>query len=482
MYLYDSKTAQILEQTCIEKNKCGFLLMMRAAHTILNFAKKKLQGRLWCVVGPGNNGGDAIGVAALALLENIDARCIRLNSSIKGYAALSYAFSQNLNLKFQADLPHLCTLKPGDVIIDGVFGTGISRPPEGLMSHAIEWINEAHSNGITVISIDIPSGLNATNGQPFGCVVKADATIMCLTAKQGCYTGQSPELTGELCFADLGMKNLNNLISANSYLLSSDQLTAPNRSPIAHKGNYGNVLVLGGWDGMEGAGFLAGIAALRAGAGKVFICGPKTERQPFELINVPRDINTFKSILLTMDAVVVGPGLGQYADEFIETAWVENIPLIMDADGLRWLARANLRIQKKSFWIATPHPGEAVALLKENCDDRFETLNALHQKFGGKWVLKGPGTIIGPKPIFINPLANSALATAGSGDVLAGIIGGLVAQKATDPELLGVYLHSESARYALAENKKTLLASYIVNKIGNALASLDRNTCSKFST
>ena len=473
MYLYDSKTAQILEQTCIEKNKCGFLLMMRAAYTVLNFAKKKLQGRLWCVVGPGNNGGDAIGVAALAFLENIDTRCIRLTSSIKGDAALSYEFSQNLNLKFQADLPQIHSLKQGDVIIDGVFGIGISRPPEGLMAHAIEWINEAHSNGITVISIDVPSGLNATNGQPFGRVVRADATIMCLTAKQGCYTGQSPDLTGELCFADLGIKNSNNLISPNSYLLSSNQLTAPNRSPIAHKGNYGNVLVLGGWDDMEGAGFLAGIAALRTGAGKVYICGPKTERQPYELINVPRNINKFKSILSTMDVIVVGPGLGQCADEFIEIAWLESIPLIMDADGLRWLSRANLMTQRKGFWIGTPHPGEATALLKENCDDRFKTLEALHQKFGGKWVLKGPGTLIGPQPTFVNPLANSALATAGSGDVLAGIIGGLVAQKAIDPELLGVYLHSKSACYALAENQRTLLASDIVNKIGNALASFD---------
>lgn len=473
MYLYDCKTAKILEQTFIKKNQCGFLLMMRAAYTVLNFAKKKLQGRLWCVVGPGNNGGDAIGVAALALLENIDVRCIRLTSSVKGDAALSYAFSQNLNLKFQADLPQICNLKKGDVIIDGVFGIGISRPPEGLMSHAIEWINKAHSNGITVISIDVPSGLNATNGQPFGHVVKADATIMCLTAKQGCYTGQSPDLTGELCFSDLGIKNFNILISANSYLLNSDRLTAPIRSPIAHKGNYGNVLVLGGWDGMEGAGFLAGIAALRTGAGKVYICGPKTERQPYELINIPRDINKFKSILSTMDVLIVGPGLGQDADEFIETAWSETIPLIMDADGLRWLAKTNLTKQRKSFWIGTPHPGEAAALLKENCDDRFKVLEALYQKFGGKWVLKGPGTLIGPKPIFINPLANSALATAGSGDVLSGIIGGLVAQKAIDPELLGVYLHSKSACYALAENKRTLLASDIVSKIGNALASID---------
>jgi NAD(P)H-hydrate epimerase len=256
--------------------------------------------------------------------------------------------------------------------------------------------------------------------------------------------------------------------------LSSDKLNLPSRSPIAHKGDYGNVLVLGGWGGMEGAGFLAGIAALRVGAGKVYICGPETVRQPFELINVPKEINEFKSVVLTMDAIVVGPGLGQHADEFIETAWAANVPLVMDADGLRWLARTNLKTQKKGFWVGTPHPGEASALLTAKLDDRFIILNALHQKFGGRWVLKGPGTLIGPKPIFINSFANSALATAGSGDVLAGIIGGLIAQKTADPELLGVYLHTEAARQVLVDNKKTLLASDILNKIGNALTAFNQ--------
>ncbi len=480
MNLYDSKTSQLLEQTLIKKNESSFLLMMRAAYSILNLAKKNLKGRLWCIAGPGNNGGDAMGVAALALLENIDVRCIKLNNSVKGDAALSFNLSRNLNLKFATHLPKICSLKQGDLIIDGVFGIGISRPPEGVLLNAIKWINEAHSNGITVISIDVPSGLNATNGESFGSVVKADATIMCLTAKQGCYTGQSPELTGELFFSDLGIKNSSDLIPGNSYLLSPDKLNIPNRSPISHKGNYGNVLILGGWGGMEGAGFLAGLAALRVGAGKAYICGPKTSRQPFELINIPKDINEFKSIISIMDAIVIGPGLGHQADDFIEAAWAETIPLVMDADGLRWLARTNSNILKKGFWVGTPHPGEASALLREHFDDRFKTLNALHQKYGGRWVLKGPGTLIGPNPIFINSFANSALATAGSGDVLAGIIGGLIAQKATDPELLGVYLHTEAASQVLMENKVTLLATDIVNKIGNALATLREGDGSNF--
>ena len=101
MYLYDSKTSQLLEQTLIKKNKIGFLLMMRAAHAILSIAKKKLKGRLWCVAGPGNNGGDAIGVATLALLEKIDVKCIKLSPLVKGDASISYAFSQNLNLQIQ---------------------------------------------------------------------------------------------------------------------------------------------------------------------------------------------------------------------------------------------------------------------------------------------------------------------------------------------------------------------------------------------
>ncbi len=464
MNLYDTKTTKNIEQKLIKKNRNGFLLMMRCASVVLNCAKKKLSGRLWCVAGPGNNGGDAISVASLAIIENIDVRCIKLLPGDKG-SSLAYSFSKNINLKIEEFLPDLRDLRQGDVIIDGVFGIGISRPPKGVELKAIEWINKARDFNLNVISIDVPSGLNATNGQPFGAVVKADTTVMCLTRKQGCYTGQAPELAGHLIFSDLGVGKRSQYHKGNSFLLCSENLVPPKRSPVSHKGDFGNVLVLGGWGGMEGAGFLAGIASLRVGAGKVYICGPSSIRLPLELINIPRNIDEFESIISKVDVILAGPGMGVNADKFIELAWNSDLPLVLDADGLKWLSRRGLKERRKSFWFGTPHHGEATALLGEKLVDRFEILSKLYKKYGGKWVLKGPGTLIGPDPIFINPFANSILSTAGSGDVLAGIIAGLISQKVTNPELLGVYIHSEAARKILSTDKNTMIASDMLKEI-----------------
>ncbi len=468
MYLYDSKTSQALEDEIIKNQKSGFLLMMRAASCILSHVKKKLTGRLWCIAGPGNNGGDAIATAALALVENIDVVCVRLADST-GDAAFALDFAKKLNLSLKTSLSELASLREGDVILDGIFGTGISRVPNGKMLKAIEWINKAHDSGISVIAVDVPSGLNATNGQTFGTAVRADLTVMCLTPKQGCYTGKSPELTGELYFCDLGIKNRSDIVCGNSKLILPENLTLPVRSRISHKGIYGNVLILGGWGEMEGAGFLAGIAALRVGAGKVYICGPSSKRQPFEIISVPKKIEIFKSMISKMNVVIAGPGLGEQSDKFLEIAWNADVPLVLDADGLNWLSRKTTLIRRKEIWIGTPHPGEAATLLGEQINDRFEALHKLSNKFGGIWVLKGAGTLVGPNPTFVNPFSNSILATAGSGDILSGIIGGLVSQKVIEPEILGVYLHSESARLVISSGKKTMIASDLLEKIGVAL-------------
>ena len=174
-----------------------------------------------------------------------------------------------------------------------------------------------------------------------------------------------------------------------------------------------------------------------------------------------------------MDCLVVGPGLGDKADDFILAAWNSDIPMVLDADGLRWLGRVKPS-NRRQKWIGTPHPGEAKFLLNNEIGNRFTAVKRLKSKFGGEWVLKGPGTLVTyENSIYVNPFADGILATAGSGDILAGIIGGLIAQKMPQAALVGVWLHSESARLLLKDGEVRILASGLLDKFSEAIVRLE---------
>ena len=145
--------------------------------------------------------------------------------------------------------------------------------------------------------------------------------------------------------------------------------------------------------------------------------------------------------------------------------------MVLDADGLNWLAKARPKFREQT-WIGTPHPGEASRLLEGKYDNRFVAINELHAKYGGEWVLKGAGTLIGPSPIYINPFADDILATAGSGDVLAGVIGGLLAQRVDRASLKGVWMHSQAGRILRAEGRGSIVASDLLEKISVAVCEL----------
>ena len=223
---------------------------------------------------------------------------------------------------------------------------------------------------------------------------------------------------------------------------------------------------------MPGAGVLAAKAALKSGAGKTYLCGTAETGWSDEIIAVPQDLQIFEQLLDNINCVVAGPGLGNDADEFLDLIWNSRVPLILDADGLRWLADRKPE-KRSSFFIGTPHPGEAKTLLNRNISDRFEALEDLQTLYGGQWILKGAGTLVGPKPTYVNPFSNSILSTAGSGDVLAGIIGGLIASQEKKPALLGVWLHSEAARLLLKKGEKRILASELISVLGKAFNKLE---------
>ena len=469
--LYDSHSSRQLDRIYCQTKAPASLLMMRAASAVF----EKLQGfdaggKIWCLAGAGNNGGDAYGVAVLALLKQRAVSLIPCGIAIDPIHPV-IAFSKELGLNIQSDLPDLKQISPGDIIVDGLLGIGLNRPPEGDIKTAINWVNQARKNGAHVIAIDVPSGLDASSGRAPGAAITADITMMCLTRKQGCYTGSGPDYCGELYFDNLGCEAHETHVEPTSYLIRQSGLPTLKRAPSGHKGTHGNVLVLGGWNGMEGAGALAGLAALKTGAGKVYVCGPDFAKRPLELIGVEKSLAPFSQTACNMDAIVAGPGLGAEADAFLNVVWELDIPLVLDADGLHWLARTRPK-PRNAPWIATPHPGEARALLGTFPKDRFAAIQDLKGRYGGQWVLKGAGTLTGPDPIYINPFANSALGTAGSGDVLAGILGALLAQGCAAPERTAVWLHSKAASLLIEEGHARITAGDLIGQLGRAVDAL----------
>jgi NAD(P)H-hydrate epimerase len=223
---------------------------------------------------------------------------------------------------------------------------------------------------------------------------------------------------------------------------------------------------------MPGAANLSALSALKTGCGKVFLCTNNLNNLPNEVIQVFPELNSVKKVIEKINVVIAGPGLGNKGSEILSFLWKENIPLILDADGINWLA-SNFLKKRKSLLIGTPHYGEARNLLGREFKNRFKALENIKNKYGGNWVLKGPGTLIkNNNNIYINNFSNSILATAGTGDILAGIIGGLVAQKVKEAEINGVLIHTAAAKALLNEGKKTIIASDLLAEINSSFTFL----------
>jgi len=478
MKLFDKKSAQLLERKVIEHEAPGFRLMARAALETWKIAKKHSPRKIWAIAGPGNNGGDAIMTACFALLDHGDVFCSVLEKPRGEDAVSALDFAKTIGLEIRRRLPEISEIKTGsDILLDGILGLGASRSPKGRLLSAINFINDASAKKkVFVISIDLPSGLDPCSGQLLGQnAVKADKTIMLLSPKQACYTGHASKYVGTLVFSDLGITNYYKYGTKTSELIKPDLFSVDKLAKISHKGSNGSVLILGGWGNMQGAGFLAGLAAARTGVGKVFICTPNSNFRPMELIGIGPNLEDLKSCLKKVNVVVAGPGLNEKADKHLLLVWKSKLPLVLDAYGLRWLAQNNLP-RRPNNWIGTPHHGEAIELLGKYKTERnrFIQLTLLNKIYGGQWILKGPGTLVGPNPTYVNNFANGILATAGTGDVLAGITGGMIAHGYSKAGALATYIHSESAKKILAQKSSRLIASDLLKNIGIVLNELEK--------
>jgi hydroxyethylthiazole kinase-like uncharacterized protein yjeF len=338
----------------------------------------------------------------------------------------------------------------------------------GLYAEAISAINRS---GLPVVAVDIPSGLNADTGNPMGSAVKADCTATFIGLKQGLFTGQAAEYAGEIIYDDLAVPDaVFKRVKSDVCLVSPHPMKPRHR--CAHKGHMGHVLIVGGDLGFSGAARMAGEAALRVGAGLVSIA-TRNEHAGLMNLNRPelmcRSVESEADLLPLLDkatVVALGPGLGQkeWGRALFGAVLRSEKPIVLDADGLNLLASTPMG---KSRWILTPHPGEAGRLLHGSAQaveqDRFAAASAIRAAYGGIAVLKGAGTLIASESrIAVSSSGNPGMASGGMGDVLTGVIGGLVAQGLDLQEAAeqGVFLHGRAADLAASRGgERGLLAT-----------------------
>jgi NAD(P)H-hydrate epimerase len=337
-----------------------------------------------------------------------------------------------------------------------------------------------------VVAVDMPSGLNANTGNIMSVAVKADITVTFIALKQGLFTGQAADYCGELCYASLAIpEEVFTLQSVAAVRVIHTPL--PRRLRCTHKGNYGHVLIIGGEQGYSGAARLAGVAALRIGAGLVSIATRNVHasimnsNHPELMCHGVETAEQLMPLLAKASVIVIGTGLGQsaWASELLTAALVAQSPIIIDADGLNLLADmvGKKVLPTRLDWILTPHPAEAARLLNCTTDeiqqDRFTAVTALQETYQGVAVLKGSGTLIAShEEVAVSNTGNAGMASGGMGDVLTGVIAGLIAQGLPLKEAAqqGVYLHGKAADQATeADGERGLLASDLLPYLRRAV-------------
>lgn len=356
-----------------------------------------------------------------------------------------------------------------EILVDALLGTGTTRPVEGFYADLIQATRRFRGK---IVAVDIPSGLDADTGAVLNVAVKADMTVTLLGLKRGLFTGQGLEHCGRVVFSDLAVPPaVQQSVARSACLLPKLTRGLPPRPRHAHKGDFGHVLVVGGAEGYSGAARLAAEAAARVGAGLVSVA-THPSNAPLLNLGCPelmchgiRNTESLAPLLRNATVVVLGPGLrlSDWAYSLWEQVLKTELPVILDADGLNFLSGHSAH---RHNWILTPHPGEAARLLgMSNADiqrNRYAALQELQATYGGVVVLKGSGSLIlGESGVpSVCTAGNPGMASGGMGDVLSGVIAGLVAQ---DQELFdaaewGVRLHAAAGDTAAETGERGLMA------------------------
>ena len=474
-------------------------LMERAADALyLSFTENFPYQKPVCIVaGQGNNGGDALALARMLLLSGYPVKVVQVhNGSMspdceKNRQRLLSAFPESLTEltnKFEAP-----QTTDDTIIIDGLFGSGLSRPLSGIYADAVQWINQS---GFKVVSIDIPSGLSGEENilTENSVIVKASLTLSLQFPKLAFFMADNAPYVGNWKVIAIGIHpEAIATTTSNLFYLERDDIAKllKARADFSNKGTYGHALIIAGAKGMAGASVLSSKAALRSGAGLVTVHGPSDNRiivqtaNPEVIFNsdTGNDLISNVEILDKYTSVAIGPGIGTHSDtagmleKFISEL---KKPCVFDADALNILSRhKELLKQIPRESILTPHPKEFDRLFGKSNSSYERLLKAREAsvKNGFIIILKGAYTSITTSDgrQFFNSTGNSGMATAGSGDVLTGILVGLLAQGYTFEAAAktGVYLHGLAGDLALTkQSKESLIAGDIIDYLGQSFRSI----------
>jgi hydroxyethylthiazole kinase-like uncharacterized protein yjeF len=489
--LYTAEQVRRLDKCAIEGHSIpGIDLMERAGNSTFDAARLAFPAARKYLVfcGGGNNGGDGYIVARLAREAGLEAVVCALKdpAGLHGDAAIAAARWREAGGDVQ--FWPLDRMEGCDLVFDALLGTGLDREPAGDYGAAVDLINRS---GKAVVAVDIPSGLNADTGVAIGRAVAADMTVTFIGCKRGLYTADGPDYAGEVRFYDLETpQSVRDSEPEYGTLIQESFLidVLPQRRRNSHKGSYGWMLGVGGNRGMSGAVRLAGEAALRSGAGKVTLA---TRSEHAALVNLAcpelmvrgvEQAQQIQELLGQVDVLVTGTGLGQtsWSDDMLQACLKATVPVVIDADGLNLLARLSLEAAAlpRNNWILTPHPAEAGRLLacssREIQSDRVGAALRLAERYDAVIALKGCGTVIAaPQGRYaICPFGNPGMASAGTGDVLAGVIGAMVAQGLDlwQAALAGVLAHALAGDLAAAQTgERGMLASDIMAHLPTVL-------------
>lgn len=479
--LHDAAQVRALDARLMAAGTPGAVLMQRAAQAAWRALRRRWpQVRKLCVLaGPGNNAGDGYLLAVLARRAGWDVQVYSLADPARLRDAAAQAYAEACAQGVQVQPWHAEAVLDG-LLVDAMLGTGLAGELREPYASAVARIN---ASGLPCLALDIPSGLCADTGRLWGAAVRADLTVTFIALKLGLFTGAGPDQVGELCFADLQADAaLCAAAPAMAQRLTAGNLQRlPARPRTTHKGRCGRLLVVGGERGYGGAALLAAQSGLRGGAGMVSLATREEHvagalaRCPELMVRGLLSSGQLLALLPGHDVLVVGPGLGQgaWGRSLLTAAAQFEGAQVWDADALNLLAAG--RVQIRAGAVLTPHPGEAARLLgcslAEVQDDRPAAALRLAQRYQAVVVLKGAGSLVTDgHTLCLCEHGHPAMAGPGLGDVLAGLIGALLAQglAALPASELAVWLHARAGE-RLGQVGRGLLASELVGVIRELL-------------
>ena len=461
----------------------SMVLMERAALSVADLIcrNESKDKSVLVAAGTGNNGADGLAVCRMLCLKGYNA-CIYVLGDVN---KASDEFKKQLDILQKLNITQVNEFRKSDIIVDAIFGVGLSRKVEGRYANVIREINQSRN---VVYSVDIPSGIDADTGKICGVAVKANYTVTFGSHKIGTVLYPGADYCGKVTVADIGFpeESYQKMTEPIKYACREDLKFVPARPNYSNKGTFGKILVIAGSKDISGAAYLCAAAAFRVGAGLVRIFTDKENKQVINRLIPEAMVNTYdtayfdkkalEACLGWCDVVAVGPGLstGVIQKMIVEEVLESKIPAVIDADGINNIA-SDERLKKKLHKnvILTPHLGEMSRLInvpvKTIADDLIKYARMVNYKYNANCILKDARTVITTeKETFINLTGNSGMATAGSGDVLTGITAGLIGIGTgfDNAAVLAPYIHGIAGDMAIRKTSKAgLMATDIIEEL-----------------